>query len=218
MRQARFWKRRPSKLSFTGLAGHLRGLSLFSKGAVSSMRSLEHANLILGVGAVAFALVVALVWVPADVATGMVEKVRRQITIGDALAPTLATVFIGLGGLLVALFETSRNACRITQRNLWFLSVFLVIVVVSFAVMRWLGPVLAGVLAEEGYRPLRDTAPWKYLGFFFGGAGMIAALISLVEGRVTLRAIGVGIVATIALIVIYDLPFDDLLLPPNGDV
>jgi hypothetical protein len=84
--------------------------------------------------------------------------------------------------------------------------------------MRWFGPVLAGVLMEGGYRPLRDTAPWKHLGFLFGGAGMIAAMISMVEGRVTLRAVLVGLAAAIGLIIIYDLPFDDLLLPPNGDV
>ena len=84
--------------------------------------------------------------------------------------------------------------------------------------MRWAGPALAGLLTDEGYRPLRDTAPWKYLGFLVGGSGMIAAMISLVEGRISRRAVLIGLVAAVALILVYDLPFDDLLLPPNGDV
>ncbi len=182
------------------------------------MHSFDRANLILGLGAVGAALVVAVLWVPLDTTTGMIEKVRRQVTIGDALAPTVAATFVGLGGLLVALFERPENAHRITWRNAWYLIVFLGIVAVSFAVMRWLGPALAGLLTENGYRPLRDTTPWKYVGFLVGGAGMITALIVLVEGKVTLRAILVGLAAAIALIILYDLPFDDLLLPPNGDV
>ncbi|MDU8927119.1 hypothetical protein RXV86_06960 [Alisedimentitalea sp. MJ-SS2] len=182
------------------------------------MRSVDRANLILGLGTVVAALLVAFVWVPADVTTGVIEKVRRQVTIGDALAPMLAAGFIGLGGLLVIVFERPENARRITWRNIWFLAVFLIIVALSFAIMRWLGPAMASLIMDSGYRPLRDTAPWKYVGFLVGGAGMITALVSFVEGRVTWRAVLVGLAAAIGLIVVYDLPFDDLLLPPNGDV
>jgi len=39
-----------------------------------------------------------------------------------------------------------------------------------------------------------------------------------VEGRLSVVSVGVAILATIILIIIYDFPFDDLLLPPNGDV
>lgn len=91
-------------------------------------------------------------------------------------------------------------------------------VTASFAVMRWLGLIAAAALTENGYRPLRDTAPWKYVGFFFGDTLLVAALIGLVERRVSWRAILVGAGAAVVLIVVYDLPFDDLLLPPNGDV
>ncbi len=182
------------------------------------MRSFERANLFLGLGAVGMAVLVACVWVPADVTTGMIEKVRRQITIGDALAPTLAAGFIGFGGLIVAVFERPENARRISARNLQFLAIFLIIVAIGFAVMRWLGPAVAGLLTDQGYRALRDTAPWKYIGFLLGAAGIVAALIGLVEGRLTLRGILVGLAAAIGLIVVYDLPFEDLLLPPNGDV
>ena len=42
--------------------------------------------------------------------------------------------------------------------------------------MRWTGPALVGladmvgiVNGEAGYRPLRDTLPWKFTGFVIGG-------------------------------------------------
>lgn len=182
------------------------------------MPSSERANLILGLSAVIVGLGIAFVWVPADVDTGLIEKVRRQVAIGDAFAPTIAASFIVLGGSLVALFESPSNARHITPANLGFLAVLLLTIGVSFAIMRYLGPAIAEVLTDDGYRPLRDTVPWKYIGFLAGGAGMIASLISLIEGRLTRRAVLVGLGAAIALVAIYDLPFDDLLLPPNGDV
>ncbi len=46
---------------------------------------------------------------------------------------------------------------------------------------------------------------------------MVFGLISLVEHRLSWRRAGAALLAVAALIVVYDLPFDDLLLPPNGD-
>lgn len=182
------------------------------------MGRFDRANLILGIGFAFAALVIALVWVPVDTTTGLVEKVRRQIIIGDALAPTTAAGFLLLGGVLVAFFERAENARRLSGRNLVFLVLLLANLAIAFSVMRWLGPALATLLTEEGYRPLRDTAPWKHIGFLVGGSMLIAGLIGLVEGRLTLRGALIGLAAAIALIAIFDLPFDDLLLPPNGDV
>ncbi len=55
-------------------------------------------------------------------------------------------------------------------------------------------------------------------GFGFGGFGMVAALVAYVEGRFSWRATAAGCVAVLLIIAIYDLPFEDLILPPNGDV
>ena len=52
------------------------------------MSSHSRSNLITGLIFLAFAALVAFVWVPLDVETGLVEKVRRRIMIGDALART----------------------------------------------------------------------------------------------------------------------------------
>lgn len=182
------------------------------------MSAPRRTSVVFGLSVLALALFIALIWAPMDSATGMIEKVRRQVVIGDALAPTLAAMFLGLGGLLVALFERGDATPKLTPRNLAYLTVLLLILITSFAVMRWLGPALASVLSEDGYRVLRDTAPWKHLGFVAGGTGLVAGLITFVEGRFTLRSVLIGLTATLALIALYDLPFDDLLLPPNGDV
>ncbi len=182
------------------------------------MGRFDRANVLLGLLACATALAVALIWVPMDSTTGLIEKVRRQVTIGDALAPTLAAGVILLGGVLVLFFEPAENARRLTLKHLQFLVAFLLVVFVAFTVMRWAGPALGALLLEDGYRPVRDTAPWKYVGFVLGGIVLIAGLIALVEARASMRGVILGLLATVALIVIYDLPFDDLLLPPNGDV
>ncbi|MDF1726267.1 MAG: hypothetical protein P1U53_00825 [Sulfitobacter sp.] len=183
------------------------------------MRLPDRGTLALGLTMLILALVIGFAWVPMDSSTGLVEKVRRQVSIGDGLAPTLAAVFIGLGGLLVAFFERRpEETPRITSGNLLFTAILLLLLALSLALMRWSGPALAGLLTEEGYRLLRDTAPWKYLGFLTGGTVLVTGLVALVERRLTLRAILIGLATVVVLIVLYDLPFDDLLLPPNGDV
>ncbi|MCP4315029.1 MAG: hypothetical protein GY789_03100 [Hyphomicrobiales bacterium] len=188
------------------------------------MSNESRSNLILGVSFILFSLLLIFVWIPLDTDSGILEKVRRQVIIGDALAPTLAGVFLLIGGFILVVFE--RNApdqSEIDLVNLGFVAMVVLLLAVSFLVMRYTGPALVALanLTRETpleYRLLRDTAPWKYSGFFIGGTLMIAGLIGLIEGKVTFRTIVIGIVAVLAMIAIYDLPFDDLLLPPNGDV
>ncbi|MDJ0628999.1 MAG: hypothetical protein QNJ44_12125 [Rhodobacter sp.] len=190
---------------------------------MTARTAIARTNLYLALGCIAFALMLAFLWIPLDTNSGLIEKVRRQVTIGDALAPTLAAFMIGLGGVLV-LFQ-GRGAAQdgIGGRNLGFLARLLAGIAIAFALMRWTGPGvvwLAGLVSDQEltYRALRDTAPWKYLGFLTGGSFLIAALIAAVEGRVTGRTVVIAVCAVLVLIALYDLPFDDLLLPPNGDV
>lgn len=170
----------------------------------------------LGLLTILLACFLIFVWVPLDVETSYVEKVRRRLTIGDAMAPTVAGVILAIGGLLTILRPGPKAG--VTATNLKFLGILLLTLFGAFAVMRWAGPALAGVLTEVGYRPLRDTAPWKYLGYFLGGTFMIAGLITLGAGQFRWVHLGIALLAVSVLIAIYDLPFDDLLLPPNGDV
>jgi len=177
------------------------------------------ANLYLSLGCIGFALMLALVWAPMDSGTGLIHKVRRQVSIGDALAPTLAALMIGIGGLMVLRERHAPDQQSLTRANLAFVLRFLIMLAIGFALMRYSGPLLAWLFAaDQEYRNLRDAVPWKYIGFFLGSCTLITALIASTEGQFSWRAITIAIAATLALIALYDLPFDDLLLPPNGDV
>lgn len=176
-------------------------------------------NLWLGVLCVGLALVFALWAIPVDTDSGLVEKVRRKFVIGDALAPTVAAGFILLGGAMLMLFERDASEqLGLSAPALRFLVALLGIMTVAMVTMRFAGPLAVDLAGVGEYRLLRDTAPWKHIGFVLGGGGMVAALVSLLEWRITARALLVGIGAALMLIAIFDLPFDDLLLPPNGDV
>lgn len=170
----------------------------------------------LGLSFLALAGVIVLVWVPLDTDTGLVETVRRRLVVGDALAPTLAGVIIGLGGVLTALRPGSQATPD--RDNLRYAIGLLVVFAVGLGLMRWTGPALAALLSEADYRVLRDTAPWKYTGFLTGGTVLVGTLIAFGEGRLRPRSFVIAAIACLAMILVYDLPFEDLLLPPNGDV
>ncbi|MEO0487094.1 MAG: hypothetical protein AAF092_14415 [Pseudomonadota bacterium] len=188
------------------------------------MQRPERANLVIAVLAVVFGLFTAFVWVPLDTATGVIEKVRGRQTIGDALAPTLACAFLVLGGVIVVLMERGeRHQPRMSRAQAGFLLRSVAAIVAGVLVMRWSGPALAElanlVRAEPvEYRLLRATPGWKHVGFVLGGVVLVAGLISVVERRVSLRGVLVALGAVAAIIALFDLPFEDLLLPPNGDV
>ena len=184
----------------------------------------SRSNLIVGLVVAGFALVLLFVWVPLDTDSGLIERVRRQVTIGDALAPSVAGLFLLIGGVVLVLFERGApDQPTLNPGNLGFLAATVLLLAVSLLVMRYAGPGLVALAnlwldAPLQYRLLRDDAPWKYAGYFLGGTLLLTGMISLVEGRLSRRAVAVAVIAVLVLIAIYDLPFDDLLLPPNGDV
>ncbi|MEL6233129.1 MAG: hypothetical protein AAFR46_01855 [Pseudomonadota bacterium] len=188
----------------------------------------DRGNLILGLAIAAIALLLALVWIPLDAETGLIERVRRRVSIGDGLAPSIAAGFLLVGGLLLALTERADPAApRLTGRALRHVALSIAILALATILMRYAGPLAVEIanavapLAEgepRSYRLLRDTAPWKYIGFVLGGGMLILGLIWQVERRIRWQALAVALLAALAMVAIYDLPFDDLLLPPNGDV
>ncbi|WP_136439404.1 hypothetical protein [Pacificoceanicola onchidii] len=180
------------------------------------MRKLS-ANTALGLGCIAVALVVAFVWIPLDTDTWLVERKRGKYIIGDSLAPTLAMGFVLVAGLLL-LLEKGESDEYPRRDNLIFIGAMAGIGIVSLLLMRWAGPGIAALFASEEYRLLRDTAPWKYIGFVLGGVTMIFTMITFVEERPSWRALWIALVAVAGIILLYDVPFDDILLPPNGDV
>lgn len=181
-------------------------------------------NAILGGFCLLAAVLVAFVWVPLDVDSGIVEQVRRRVQIGDSLAPITAAVFIAIGGLILLLVERRvPDQPVLGWGNLRFIGIAAAIVIVGFLIMRFAGPLavelfnqLAGT--ERQYRLLRDTVPWRFSGYFIGGVFIVSGLMAQANGSLTWKNVGIATIVVIALILIFDLPFDDLLLPPNGDV
>lgn len=161
------------------------------------------------------AILIVFVWIPMDTGTGLVEKVRRKFEIGDALAPTVAGTVIFIGAVLV-LLRPSHNK-SLSSRNLSWMATLLGFFTVSLILMRYAGPIAAS-WTELGYRPLRATPPWNYIGFMIGGTLMIGGLTNLVKRQLSFKDFAIGFVASLFIALLFDLPFDDLILPPNGDV
>lgn len=171
----------------------------------------------LGLIATACAALLLFVWVPLDVETGLIETVRRQTTLGDSLGPTVAGTVILLGGVLTYL-HADHSAPTLTRTNMIWLGLLLISLAFGLTVMRYAGPAVTGLLTDQPYRALRATPPWNYTGYVAGGTLLVASLISIVRGRLRLSAVLIGLTASLIIALLYDLPFDDLQLPPNGDV
>jgi hypothetical protein len=188
-------------------------------------------TLYLVAGRITVAALIALVWAPLDADTGLIETVRRRVSIGDGLmqrrsdageglTPTIATAFIGLAGVLVVFPKHDPLPSGVTFANLRFLAALLGVFAIGFALMRWTGPLAVAVVnlfndEDMTYRALRDTGPRKNIRFLTGGACLVTAMIPAIEGRLTRRACLIGGLAICALIALYDLPFDDCAPPPE---
>lgn len=183
----------------------------------------------LGLFALAFALIGIVVWVPTDIGTGYVEKVRRSMTLGDSLAPTVAFSIIGLGGLMLIVEQISpKRKGRSSNHDLsasdnnhtGFALKLLLLFVIYSLILRYSGPLLTMLWPnlDAPYRLLRDTAPWKYIGFILSGVFLMTSLATWSSQVFRWRVVSISLLVCMLIIALYDWPFDDLLLPPNGDV
>ncbi|MEM9603114.1 MAG: hypothetical protein AAGA11_09640 [Pseudomonadota bacterium] len=188
---------------------------------MSSREQSQATDRILGAVCLVFALVLAFIWIPLDAETGLIEKARRRLVIGDGLAPTVAAGLLAVSGLWLCLSGWwRRSGGALHRENLGFLLRFGGLVVLCLLVMRWAGPVAVWASGDtlDAYRLLRDTAPWKYLGYLLGGTLLIAGVVAWIERGLRWRSVALAFAVVLALALLYDLPFEDLLLPPNGDV
>lgn len=171
----------------------------------------------LGLIFIVFSLLLIFVWIPLDVETGYLEKVRRAVVLGDSLGPALAGGIMLLGGLLL-LLKPDHNAAPLDRKNMRWLLLLLLSVVISVVIMRYAGSLVSWLAGAGEYRVLRDTLPWKYIGFLLGGGFLVFTLMTLAAGRFSWLQLLIAIITTLLIAMFYDLPFDNLLLPPNGDV
>ena len=186
-----------------------------------TLRQTEITFAVFGIGLGALILGI---WIPLDVDTGMIETFRRQTVIGDAFLPVIAGSAILLCSVLHLVQQLLRKgspgdtfqASSLALSDLMLLGVFFAIITVALLIMYWAGPLLS-LLHDEGYRTLRGRIPWKYAGFFLGGATLLTGCISLIEGQLDARTVLIATLCTVVLIALFDLPFGNILLPPNGD-
>ena len=171
-----------------------------------------------------FGIAALTLWLPNDVDSGLIEKVRRRYQIGDMLAPVMALCIMLFGGAWLML-STNRTIIGKIAAPARTILMFLVIVGTSLLLMRFTGPVMVwlaeavGVVeAGTGYRPLRDTLPWKFTGFLAGGTMMIWALGAYADNKWSWRRLVIGFLIALVIGAAFDLPFEDLILPPNGDL
>ena len=175
---------------------------------------------VLGVVTLAF-------WIPNDIESGVIETFRRQTSIGDAMAPTMVaaallvfSVFLGLTSYLKK--EIAPETAPIDSKSLIFIARLGTVLVLSVILLLFTGPLAVELVnafgsGTESYRNVRDDFPYKYLGFVVGGCVMVAGTIMTVEHKLSRVPVLIAILSVIALILIFDVPFDDILLPPNGD-
>lgn len=171
------------------------------------------------------ALVTLGAWIPSDIESGIVETHRRRTAVGDAMAPTAAAAGMLVSAVLLGCLEFLRPRAKSTmldRSTAAFVARMAVPVCAGLILMVHTGPLAVDAVNALGgdvgsYRVLRDTAPWKYLGYLVGGPVMIGGAIAVVERRFSKTAAATAVGATVLLMLLYDLPFDDLLLPPNGD-
>lgn len=188
------------------------------------MSEQSRSNVIIGLVFSALGLLAVFVWIPLDSDSGLINKVRGRMVIGDALAPTIAGCFLLLGGLLLIIRERhAPNQTIVTRTQLFFITRIVIVIIVGVLAMRYSGPALADLVslfrAEPiEYRLLRTTPGWRHVGYVVGGIIIVSGMIAVVEGKLTRRAVLTALIAVLVFIAVFDLPFEDLQLPPNGDV
>ena len=142
------------------------------------------------------------------------------------MAPTAAAAGLLVAAMALGFTEYFRGGCGtkapLDRQSVIFIFRMGLVIAAGLVVMFHLGPVVVeavnAISGEIGdYRQLRDTVPYKYLGYLTGGSILIAGMIAIIEQRLTIGIVITATVAAAGLTIFYDVPFEDLLLPPNGD-
>ena len=175
----------------------------------------------IGIFLCVICLLCLFVWIPADSETGLVETVRRRLIIGDALAPSVASL-LGLicAGLLIFKPKALPN---LNRRAVGSVLIYIACFTIVLYVMRYLGPTLIDSLHSlnlitSSYRPLRATFPVSHISFVTAGGIMIFSLSVYIDKQYSWRKLGVCFALAFLIALLFDTPFEDILLPPNGDV
>lgn len=189
----------------------------------NSFYTLTTSNRLLGALFLLLALAGLVFWIPADIDTGLVETVRRRNVIGDSLAPSFAMILIGISAL--SLIRRSGDDTVFTNQGKWhrpFLF-FIIVFICVLLLMRYTGPLIIAIINSfaEGdltYRNLRNIRPLKYVGYVAGGTFLLCSFSHFMDKSLNRKRALLFFGISIAIALFFDLPFEDILLPPNGDV
>ena len=180
-------------------------------------------NRLLGIIALLIAVASLGLWIPFDSETALVETVRRRLVIRDSLAPTVAMLLVA--GAALSLIRHSQDGAPFSNDGKWHFvfGFFLLVFILSLGLMRYLGPHLISVYAmitdtDVSYRNLRNIWPLKYVGFVCGGTVLLCSFSHFMDRSLTRKRATLFVAISIAIALFFDLPFEDILLPPNGDV
>lgn len=175
------------------------------------------------------ALITVFIWVPFDSETAMIETFRRQTNMGDAFLPIVAGALICVCAAVQFLLSFRRTEDSDTEdpvidgNALAFLFQLTGITVGSLLLMYWAGPLAVSLFVFQTgdevltYRQMRGTYPYKLLGFALGGFTLVFFTAALIEGKTKVARVVSSLLVVAALISVFDLPLDNVLLPPNGD-
>ena len=187
------------------------------------MIEIRSSNRLLGALVLAFSLCCLLLWIPSDIDTGLVETVRRRNVIGDSLAPVVAMILTAIAAL--ALMRQSHDDGPFQNQGRWHLvfGFYVVVFTVTLLIMRFAGPLLVTIATlvtqdDMSYRNLRNIRPLKYVGFVGGGTFLLCCFSHFMDRSLTLKRALLFLAISIVIALFFDLPFEDILLPPNGDV
>jgi hypothetical protein len=126
---------------------------------------------------------------------------------------------------VMALIRPSPNLMvkeGLDKQSFNFLSRMIIPLGLGLSLMLYAGPLVVDFINTMGgeistYRQLKDTFPYKFIGYSLGGFVLVFGLVCLIENRSSLSAAWAAIIAVLLLTLLYEVPFDNLLLPPNGD-
>jgi len=123
---------------------------------------------------------------------------------------------------LIAIIRPVSAVEGLDRKSFYFIFRLVIAIAIGLALMMHAGPLLVDLVNALGgeigtYRNLRGTYPYKIFGYMLGGFALIFGCIGVVENRFTLGSAGVSLLAVIVLTILYEVPFDNMLLPPNGN-
>ena len=187
------------------------------------MLDIRSSNRLLGALFLGFSLCCLFLWIPYDIDTGWIETVRRRNVIGDSLAPAMAVILIAFAAL--SLMRGSQNEELFKNEGNWHVifGFFVAVFIFTLLVMRYAGPLLVNIAMmfthdDITYRNLRNVRPLKYVGFVGGGTFLLCCFSHFMDRSLNQKRAWLFFVISIVIALFFDLPFEDILLPPNGDV